>query len=55
MNSPAGVSGPERLSQALILLALVTIPVWLALPSPLLWIGTGLIFWLVIRWMLCTG
>jgi hypothetical protein len=52
METPAGVSGPERLCQALILLALVTIPVWLELPSPLLWIGTGLVFWLLIRWLL---
>lgn len=52
MDTPAGVSGPERLCQALILLALVTIPVWLALPSPILWIGAGLTFWLLIRWML---
>lgn len=52
MDAPAGVSGPERLCQALNLLALVTIPVWLALPSPMLWIGTGLVFWLLVRWML---
>jgi hypothetical protein len=52
IEAPAGVSGPERLCQALILLALVTIPVWLALPAPMLWIGTGLMFWLLIRWML---
>lgn len=55
MDAPAGVSGPERGCQALILLALVTIPVWLALPSPLLWIVTGLTFWLLIRWMLRAG
>ncbi len=52
MDAPAGVSGPERGCQALTLLALVTIPVWLDLASPMLWIGTGLTFWLLIRWML---
>jgi hypothetical protein len=55
MDAPAGVSGPERLCQGLILLALVTIPVWLSLPSPMLWIGTGLVFWLLIRWILPKG
>lgn len=55
MDAPAGVSGPERLCQALILLALITIPVWLAVPAPWLWIGTGIAFWLLIRWMLRAG
>lgn len=47
-----GVSGPERLCNALILFALVTVPVWMGLPSPWLWISTGLGFWLLVRWML---
>lgn len=54
METPAGVSGPERLCQALVLLALITIPVWLALPAPMLWIGSGLTFWLLFRWLLRT-
>lgn len=47
-----GISGPERLCHALALLSLITIPVCLGLPSPWLWISTGLGFWLLVRWML---
>jgi hypothetical protein len=47
-----GISSPERLCHALVLLSLVTLPIWLDLPLPWLWIGTGLGFWLLVRWML---
>jgi hypothetical protein len=51
-GTPVGISAPERLCHALILLSLVTLPIWLDLPSPWLWIGTALSFWLLVRWML---
>jgi hypothetical protein len=52
VSLPRAMSGPEWLCRRFVTLALASIPVWLGLPSPLLWIASGAGVWALLRWML---
>lgn len=48
----SGPAAPERLSRALVWLAVFTLPVWLGWPLPFLWPAMLYGLWALARWML---